>query len=462
MSEFTLDQLREQVRGAVEQPANLDEVTVYGGLEFHHVEGPVDYLQSPPVGGPHAETWWDCGVYDEPIRDENAVHSLEHGTTWITWRDLDRNEVDRLAGLLPANGILSPYPDQAAPVVVTVWGRQLELTGPDDARLELFIRQYGDPLFTQAFLKLSNVRAILHQGVGHWIDSVLQSREEIRQTPLFEDLESGELNRKEAERWLSLVFESILDHHAEFLDYNSTTTQSDRGDLIYMFHDFLRLRVRYDRVAWNLKPVFWAHEILVRSRFEDAAAIWRRSLSERIGSKADIYVTKLRSLQREYAMRMPTVADRILERFVQPMTIDRMRALVEPATRDAEANRPSGAFDLLQREADLLTQHPTGVGLDMPVWLAALEEEVEMVAKRHGGNEVDVMSLVTMPIRPLDREDLRGQLNAARRQGRRERQRPEEPDVRPTSPVLWEPGEGNFPWLPDGVGSWKLGVDEDQ
>jgi len=285
-------------------------------------------------------------------------------------------------------------------------------------QLVAFIRQYGDPLFTQAFLKLSNVRAILHQGVGHWIDSVLHSHGEIKQTPLFEDLENGTLNRKEAERWLGLVFESILDHHAEFLDYNSTTTQSDRGDLIYMFHDFLRLRVRYDRVAWNLKPVFWAHEILVRSRFETAAAIWRRSLSERIGAKADIYVTKLRSLQREYAMRMPTVADRILERFVQPMTIDRMRALIEPATRDAEANRPSGAFELLQKEAELLTQHPTGVGLDMPAWLAALEEEVEMIAKRHGGNEVDVMSLVTMPIRPLQSEELRAQLNAARRQGR--------------------------------------------
>ena len=48
-------------------------------------------------------------------------------------------------------------------------------------------------------------------------------------------------------------------------------------------------------------------------------------------------------------MRMPTIADRIMERFVQPMTIDRMRALVEPATRDAELNRPSPAFELLQR-----------------------------------------------------------------------------------------------------------------
>jgi hypothetical protein len=282
-----------------------------------------------------------------------------------------------------------------------------------------FIRRYGDPIFTQGFLKLSNVRAILHQGVGPWIDRVLESHEEVNETPLFEDIVSGELSRPEAERWLALVFESILDHHAEYLDYNSTTTQSDRGDLIYMFHDFLRLRVRYERVAWNLKPVMWAHEILVRSRFDQAAATWRRSLAERIGAKADIYVTKLRSLQREYAMRMPTIADRILERFVQPMTIDRMRALVEPATLDAEANRESVSFELLEREAEVLTRHPTGVGIDMPAWLAALEEEVEMVAKRRGGNEVDVMSLVTIPIRTLTKDDLTQQLASARRQGRR-------------------------------------------
>jgi hypothetical protein len=29
----------------------------------------------------------------------------------------------------------------------------------------------------------------------------------------------------------------------------------------------------------------------------------------------------------------------------------------------------------------------------------------------------------------------------------------EEPDVWPTSPVPWELGEGNFPWLPDPISS---------
>src|SRR5690606_30490040 len=109
------------------------------------------------------------------------------------------------------------------------------------------------------------------------------------------------------------------------------------GELLYTFLDFLRLRVRYDRIAWNLRPVMWAHEILVRNGMDAAATIWRRSLSDRIGAEAEVYVQKLRELQQEYAMQMPTVADRILERFVQPMTIDRMQALVEPAIDDAES-----------------------------------------------------------------------------------------------------------------------------
>ena len=283
-----------------------------------------------------------------------------------------------------------------------------------------FVTDYGDPIFTQMFLQLGNVRAVLHQGVGPWLERAIEEGDDqFCDTRLVEDLESGRLSFKQADRWISLVYETVIDHHSEYLDYNSTTTQSDRGDLIYMFMDFLRLRTRYERIAWNLKPVMWAHEVLVRSGLENAAMMWRRSLSERIGSEAERYVEKLRELQRDYAMRMPTVADRILERFVQPMTIARMRALVGPAMRDAEANRESPKFDLLEQEAELLTRHPTGVGLDVPVWLDALEEEVETLAKRRMSSEIDPQALMTIPIVPLSMDALSQQLTTARSQGRR-------------------------------------------
>ncbi|GAA1155561.1 DUF3105 domain-containing protein [Nocardioides aquiterrae] len=124
-------------------PVNLDDVRVYDDLEVTHTPGDVDYPQSPPVGGPHAPVWLDCGVYDEPVRDENAVHDLEHGSVWITYDPDAGVDVAALEEALPQNGLLSPYDGLDAPVVVTVWGRQLELDGADDPRLELFIDTLG-------------------------------------------------------------------------------------------------------------------------------------------------------------------------------------------------------------------------------------------------------------------------------------------------------------------------------
>lgn len=287
-------------------------------------------------------------------------------------------------------------------------------------KLVHFIKTYGDPIFTQMFLQLGNVRAILHQGVATWLKRAINdSDEHLINTRLFEDLENEIISNQDAERWMTLVYESLIDHHTEYLDYNSTTTQSDRGDLVYMFLDFLRLRVRYERIAWNLKPVMWAHEVLVRSGLEESAAVWRRSLSERISSEADIYVKRLKQLQHNYAMRMPTVADRIQERFVQPMTIDRMRALIRPAMQDAETSSHSAAFDLLEQESELLNEHPTGVGLDVPAWIDALEEEVDSLSKNTANQQLDPHSLMTIQFIPLSQQQLDEQLELAQKQGRR-------------------------------------------
>jgi len=122
----------------------LDEVRVYDDLPTTHVDGDVDYEQDPPVGGQHADRWLDCGAYETQVRAENVVHDLEHGTVLVTYRPgTSTADVDRLEALLPDNGILSPWDGLDAPVVVTVWGRQLALTGADDPRLPLFIDTFG-------------------------------------------------------------------------------------------------------------------------------------------------------------------------------------------------------------------------------------------------------------------------------------------------------------------------------
>ncbi|MCK5928292.1 MAG: DUF3105 domain-containing protein [Nocardioides sp.] len=123
----------------------LDAVEVFEDLPTTHTDEAVDYPTEPPVGGPHAGEWLDCGAYDEQVPAENLVHDLEHGTVLISYDpDLDADEVALLEEQLPQNGILTPWSGLDAPVVVVVWGRRLALTGADDPRLALFIAELGN------------------------------------------------------------------------------------------------------------------------------------------------------------------------------------------------------------------------------------------------------------------------------------------------------------------------------
>ncbi len=115
-------------------------------VEAAHAEGPLSYPQTPPVGGAHNPIWQACAVYDVPVPNEKAVHSLEHGAVWITYRpDLPTADVQFLASLARGRDhvLLSPFGDGLpAPVVVTAWGRQLRLDSAKDPRLAEFIRLY--------------------------------------------------------------------------------------------------------------------------------------------------------------------------------------------------------------------------------------------------------------------------------------------------------------------------------
>ena len=112
-----------------------------------HVTGPVEYTEDPPVGGPHSADDLPCGLYDQPVVNELAVHTLEHGAVWITYRpDIDVAGVALLNEILSGEDkvLLSPHPNQTASVVATAWARRLELEGPDDPRLMAFVETFRD------------------------------------------------------------------------------------------------------------------------------------------------------------------------------------------------------------------------------------------------------------------------------------------------------------------------------
>ena len=126
-------------------------------LAHDHVPGPVKYAVIPPVGGPHNPIWMNAGLYTKPIPSERAVHNLEHGAVWITYRpDLPSSDVTTLQNLFKKQSMiseaqdggrsnrfvdLSPWADNSlpAPIVISSWGYQLLVQSPDDPRLQQFI-----------------------------------------------------------------------------------------------------------------------------------------------------------------------------------------------------------------------------------------------------------------------------------------------------------------------------------
>ncbi len=117
-------------------------------VEAGHSDAPVSYPQVPPVGGLHNPIWQQCAFYDAPVPIEKAVHSLEHGAIWITYRpDLAQGEIDSLAALARSRGgVLASRWDSGlpSPVVATAWGRQLLLQSTSDPRLMEFVRVYAN------------------------------------------------------------------------------------------------------------------------------------------------------------------------------------------------------------------------------------------------------------------------------------------------------------------------------
>jgi hypothetical protein len=114
-------------------------------LTANHVQGTVDYEQTPPAGGDHNAVWLNCGVYSEAVPNENAVHALEHGAVWVTYDPelVDEAGVQTLRDSLPDNYIvLSPYPGIGAPVVASAWNNQVLLDGVDDERLGDFVKKF--------------------------------------------------------------------------------------------------------------------------------------------------------------------------------------------------------------------------------------------------------------------------------------------------------------------------------
>ncbi|MEV5955066.1 DUF3105 domain-containing protein [Streptomyces sp. NPDC051987] len=118
-----------------------------GKLSRTHVTGTVNYPMHPPVGGNHNPVWLNCNgnVYPKAVKDENAVHALEHGAVWVTYTDkASKSDVDKLAAKVKQTpySLMSPYANQTAPIELSAWGHQLSVTSADDPKVAKFFETY--------------------------------------------------------------------------------------------------------------------------------------------------------------------------------------------------------------------------------------------------------------------------------------------------------------------------------
>ena len=284
-----------------------------------------------------------------------------------------------------------------------------------------FIERYGADLFTQSFLQFRNLRAILHQGAATYLASLIQMKRDDRELECGDALVSAILSKsldfEEAANMLETILECVGENYSEYIDYNSTTTRSDHGENLYVLLDFLRVLSRYERISWNLKPVYWAHDALIRSR-KTAAELWMENIKGQSSYHAAKILSAYDALNKRYGIWLQNIYERLHEQFVRPLEIAQMCALVFDAISEVRANgEDNPVFTQLESMIEAFASETSGVGYEPPAWLEELQDEVTYARvdvkedQRLREPQDDPFEVPPFPIKRMRISDVESQLN---------------------------------------------------
>lgn len=131
----------------VSQP--VDGTVDYQIVGRNHINSGTEgsgYISNPPTSGPHWPSPAKNGVYGDPLADEQAIHNLEHGYVWITYKKEAGGEVKNKLEEIAKNDdwkvIMSPREANDAKIALVAWGRVLKMDEPDYEKVKDFIRTY--------------------------------------------------------------------------------------------------------------------------------------------------------------------------------------------------------------------------------------------------------------------------------------------------------------------------------
>lgn len=150
---FGITQLTKKSPEQLEFEKQVETVSLDGRVEEFEIEGrdhvpastAVDYQTNPPTSGSHLAQAKEWGIYDKEIDDKAAVHSMEHGGIWISYKDLSTEEIQVLEDIGKQNSLstlISPRQGNDNKIVVTSWGKMMKLDGVDKALIQKYIDTY--------------------------------------------------------------------------------------------------------------------------------------------------------------------------------------------------------------------------------------------------------------------------------------------------------------------------------
>jgi hypothetical protein len=346
-------------------------------------------------------------LFDIALR--NSVETLIRSASG--WQETSTPDDD----LLNAIGeLLDPYQQ--------LWmkhSRTMRLSSVDGVRLDedwnqlyQFVEKFGRELFHASQLTLGHVRTILHNGVRWYFEYLRREEDPLKPSGLLDAIERGEIDFDDAVWCLETLYSIVVDKFDRFLEYNTTTTQSDYGEMFYTLLDFLRLEARYDRETWNLTPLVSVHDVLARQGRREAAALWADMFEAQTAELADRHLQDLRELEQQHGMRLPAIADHLQQRFYKLLRVNEMTVLIRPAmdeVRHGAVEQP--AVTELAKLTEEYLGTSWGSGVDIPNWIRALDREATEVLFADDGGRPGAEAETEFPRLTLTLREFRQQIS---------------------------------------------------
>lgn len=146
-------QLTKKTPEQIQFEQEVKAVSLEGKVEDFPIEGRdhvpagtnVDYQTNPPTSGSHLAQAEEWGIFTNEIDDMHAVHSMEHGGIWISYKDTSEEEITVLEDIGKQNSqstLISPRSGNDNKIVIASWGKMMKLEAADKVLIQKYIDTY--------------------------------------------------------------------------------------------------------------------------------------------------------------------------------------------------------------------------------------------------------------------------------------------------------------------------------